>query len=167
MIFARDASILRRFKSEVQMRRRALKGIAADVAASFISRNNDCDGYWTVGKLHSYAREHSTTKILIDVSGKLPSTLSEFASIAAKYGSMIEAQAAAKGLGIRAGQIEVEFDLPKTNQCSADEAGFICAVTIVDDRGQAWIRKALGCSRPHDPKRERRSSRAQGEAIAL
>ncbi len=148
------------------MRRKALKGIAADVAASFISRNNDCDGYWTVGKLHLYAREHSMTKILIDVSAQLPSTLSESASIAAQYGSMIEAQAAAKGLGIRASQIEVEFDLPKTNQCSADETGFICAVTIVDDRGQAWTHKASGCSHPHDPKRELRSLRVRAEAPA-
>ena len=148
------------------MGRRTLNGIAADAAASFISRNNDFDGYWAIGKLHAHAREHATTKILIDVSGQLSEMLLEFASIAKRYGSMIETQAAAKGLGIRASQIEVEFDLPKTNQCSADETGFICAVTIVDDRGQAWTRKASGCSHPHDPKRELRSLRVRAEAPA-
>lgn len=148
------------------MGRKALRGIAADVAASFISRNNDCDGYWTVGKLHSYAREHSATKILIDVSGQLPGALSEFASMAAKYGSMIETQAAAKGLGTCVGQIEVEFDFPRTKLCSADETGFTCTVTIIDDRGQVWIHRASGCSHPHDPKRELRSSRVEGGAKA-
>ena len=148
------------------MGRKALKGIAADVAASFISRNNDADGYWAIGKLHALAREHSTAKILIDLSGQLSGMLSEFASIARKYGSMIDTQTAAKGLRVRSSQIEIEFDLPKTWQCSADETRFTCAVTIVDDRGQAWIRKASGCSHPHDPKRERRSSRVQSEAAA-
>ncbi|RVD41189.1 MAG: hypothetical protein EOS30_21905 [Mesorhizobium sp.] len=148
------------------MGRKALRGIAADVAASFISRNNDADGYWAIGKLHAHAREHSTAKILIDLSGQLSGTLSEFASIAAKYRSMIETQTAAKGLRVCSSQIEIEFDLPKTRQCSAYETGYTCAVMIVDDRGQAWIRKVYGCSHPHDPKRERRSSRAKSEAEA-
>ncbi|AZO14063.1 hypothetical protein EJ069_04620 [Mesorhizobium sp. M2A.F.Ca.ET.043.05.1.1] len=166
MILSHGAAILRRVLPEVEMRRRAFKGIAADAAASFISRNNDLHGYWAIGKLHSLAREHSTTKILIELLGRLPEALSEFASIAARYGSMVETQAASKALTIRSCKIEVEFDLPKTQQCLVGETGFICTVTIVDDRGQAWSHDASGCSRPHDPKRELRSSRVRGEVQA-
>ena len=145
-------------------RRRALKGVAAGTATFFVSRNNDFDGYWVVGKLHSYATEHSITKILIDLSGDLPESLSKFASIASRYRSKIETQAAIQGLTIHSSQIEVELGLPRTSRCLSDETGFVCTVTIVDDRGRAWTHNASGCSRPHDPKRELRSSRVEGEA---
>jgi hypothetical protein len=166
VILACDAAILRRFQPEVEMGRRTLNGIAADTAASFISRNNDLDGYWAMGKLHAHAREHSTTKILLDVSGHLSETLLEFASIAKRYRSIIETQAAAKALKVSSCQIEVEFDLPETKQCMPDETGFVCTVTIIDERGRAWTRKVSGCSRPHDPKRESRSERVHVEAPA-
>ena len=164
MMPACDPHIIRQFSREAEVgKRRALRGIAADAAASFVSRNNDFDGYWAIGRLHLHAREHSTTKILIDLSGDLSASLSRFASITARYRSMIETQAASKGLGIHRAHIELEFDLPVNmlggTQCVADETGFICSLTIVDDRGGTWAHKIPGCCRPHDPKRESRSTR--------
>jgi hypothetical protein len=144
---------------EIDMaRRKVFKGVAIDIARSFVSRNNDVDGYWGVGKLHSLAKENSTSKIRIDLSEESSATLPTFASMIGRYRSMIEAQAAARGLKLQTCSIEVEFDLPRN--IIDGENGFRCWLTIVDDRGKAWSHMVSGRSHPHDPKRESRSLRA-------
>ena len=145
-------------------RRNAFKGIANDVASSFVSRTNDVDGYWGIGMLHSLARENSTSKIGVELSDEACVGLPAFASLIRQYRSMIEAQASAKNLKFHACSIEVEFDLPRDSSgadfCMRDENAFRCSLMIVDDRGEAWNHVISGCSHPHDPARELRSTRA-------
>ena len=144
-------------------RRNAFKGIVNDVASSFVSRKNDVGGYWGIGMLHSLARDNSTSKVRIDLSEASCAALPVFASLIRRYRSMIEGQAAAKDLRFQASSIEIEFDLPRDRSgadfCMGDETPFRCSLTIVDDRGKAWSHIISGCSRPHDPALESRSSR--------
>lgn len=145
-------------------RRSAFKGIANDVISSFVSRNNDVDGYWGIGMLHSSARENSTSKVRVELANESSPVPPALASLIERYRLMIEEQAADKGLRFQACSIEVEFDLPRNSSgldfCRGDENAFRCSLTIVDDRGRAWNHMVSGCSHPHDPVRESRSSRA-------
>jgi hypothetical protein len=44
-----------------------LTNIARGLCGSFVSRNNDLDGYWSIGKLRSLADRYGRAAVLIDV----------------------------------------------------------------------------------------------------
>ncbi|PHS13773.1 MAG: hypothetical protein COA78_06700 [Blastopirellula sp.] len=48
-------------------RRKELKNIAAGIVGSFISRNNDIDGYWGIGKLYSFAKLKQVEMVQLDL----------------------------------------------------------------------------------------------------
>ncbi|WP_417442066.1 hypothetical protein [Idiomarina sp.] len=48
-------------------RRKELKNIAQGVVSSFVSRNNDFDGYWELAKLYDLAENNSGAKVSIDL----------------------------------------------------------------------------------------------------
>jgi len=47
--------------------RNELKGISAGIASSFISRNNDVDGYWAIGILYKIASESGDNKFTLNL----------------------------------------------------------------------------------------------------
>jgi len=47
--------------------RNALKGIAYGLVSTFTSRNNDLNGYWSLGMLRLYAQQQRTDAVLIDL----------------------------------------------------------------------------------------------------
>ncbi|WP_375054950.1 hypothetical protein [Zobellella sp. DQSA1] len=49
------------------MGRSDLKGITGEIVGSFISRNNEVDGYWALGLLCRLSRELNQTKITMDL----------------------------------------------------------------------------------------------------
>jgi hypothetical protein len=44
-----------------------LKGIAGGILGSFLSRNNDLDGYWGMGILRLLAQEHGVEMVYLDL----------------------------------------------------------------------------------------------------
>lgn len=48
-------------------RRKQLKGIAGNLAQWCLSRNFDCEGYWAVGKLYTYAVSKKTDSVCISL----------------------------------------------------------------------------------------------------
>ncbi len=50
-------------------RRKELKSIAQGIASSFVSRNNDYDGYWELAKLYDLSIDNGSTEISIDLLG--------------------------------------------------------------------------------------------------
>jgi len=53
-------------------RRGILKGIAAALVGTFVSRNNDIEGYWGLGVLRLFAERTNLSQITIDVLHKSP-----------------------------------------------------------------------------------------------
>jgi len=63
-----------------------LKGAALGVLGSFVSRNNDVDGYWGIGKLYSHALRTDAKTIAIDLVGRTITPPSdEFRSMVSRY----------------------------------------------------------------------------------
>ncbi|WP_052063434.1 hypothetical protein [Nitrincola sp. A-D6] len=50
-------------------RRKELKNIAQGIVSSFVSRNNDYDGYWELAKLYDLSKNNSGAEISIDLLG--------------------------------------------------------------------------------------------------
>lgn len=50
-------------------RRKELKNIAQGIVRSFVSRNNDYDGYWELAKLYDLSMSNSGAEISIDLLG--------------------------------------------------------------------------------------------------
>jgi hypothetical protein len=48
-------------------RSRALKGVASTLARVFVSRNNDADGYWGIGKLCKIAADCGATELIFNL----------------------------------------------------------------------------------------------------
>lgn len=46
---------------------RRLTNIASGMCCSFASRNNDLDGYWSIGKLRSLAERYGQTTVSLDL----------------------------------------------------------------------------------------------------
>lgn len=63
-----------------------LTNIASGLRGSFASRNNDLDGYWSIGKLRSLAEQYGHTKVILDVlTSSIHPPSSELGSVLARY----------------------------------------------------------------------------------
>jgi hypothetical protein len=82
-------------------RRGKLRGIAANLLGSFVSRNNDVNGYWAIGKLYSLAGRHRVQTVTVDILAPemaLDSTEVNFVPMLDKYSSMLAAHLARTGI---------------------------------------------------------------------
>jgi hypothetical protein len=153
------------------MRRiRALNGVAAGILSSFVSRNNDSDGYWALGKLRALAAQLGWVTVEVCLQ---PIAANEQAplvcELARRYQTMLERLLSAAPLDardVRAAKIVIRFEVGLQELSVARflpttwGTPFSCEVLITDARGKAYSRKLYGCCSPHDPSRESRSTRA-------
>lgn len=51
-------------------RRKELGNIAQGIVSSFVSRNNDYDGYWELAKLYDLSKDSDGGEVSIDLLGK-------------------------------------------------------------------------------------------------
>lgn len=147
-----------------------LTNIASGLCGSFASRNNDLDGYWAIGKLRSLAEKYGRTTVLLDLltSSVNPSS-SEFAPVLARYRHLLAKLADLSRIRleeITAARITLDFAPPPWPRISYYQPQwgdqFTLTVTInADDRVAGSVPHAGYC-RPHDPARERRSTRSAG-----
>ncbi len=144
---------------------RILRGVAEGIAGSFISRNNDVNGYWAIGKLLSHAVSQKSDCILLDlVGGQLTPDHSQFHGMAHAYATMLQKQLGRNHLPpdrVRRAGLRVTFDsnlplfaIPRaTHRC-------VCKVEIEDWRGKKHIaEQTTSCAR-HSVLHEIRSTRA-------
>ena len=148
-------------------RRARLKNIASGLCSSFVSRNNDLNGYWAIGKLRSLAEQQGKAILVLDLlTLSMQPPASGFAAIPARYGRLLEKLAGHSRvpLGeITSARITIDFapePWPRPRyidlQCGDQ---FVLTVTIhADGRAAGIVRHASYC-RPHDPHQERRSTR--------
>lgn len=151
-------------------RRRDLKGIAGGIAGSFVSRNNDVDGYWAMGLLCELSRHMNISSITIELENpELSRPATDLVNrISGGYRKMLHHMLAQRGLEVRMvkrAYISVEFGtsggLP-TPPLNTWGGPFLCTVGITDDLGQERTVDVAGRCGPHDPRKESRSTRAEG-----
>lgn len=93
-----------------------LTNIASGLCGSFASRNNDLDGYWSIGKLRTLAERYGRTSVLLDVlTSSIHPSSSEFAPVLARYRSLLTKLADLSGIRleeITAAHITLDFAPP-------------------------------------------------------
>ncbi len=150
------------------MRSRILRGVAAGLAGSFVSRNNDSGGYWALGKLRSLASQVGTAEVRIQIKPLVVGGAPLISEIGTRYSEMLERLVAKAGCpsdSVERAEIVVYLavDHPAA-VAERDTWGdpVVCDVTLVDRDGrQASARRVTVCG-PHDPRLERRSTRSGG-----
>lgn len=128
---------------------------------SFVSRNNDVDGYWALGKLYKHALETNAPTVCVDlVRLAITPPNDSFAAMALHFQQLLAGQLKARCLPVnwvRAATVCVEFGRKKSNTSPGDL--FNCVVMISDDRGREHLAAANGACWIHDPAKESRSTR--------
>ncbi len=144
-----------------------LTNIASGLCGSFISRNNDLDGYWTIGKLRLLAGQHERDAVLLDLlAPSMEPPSSGFAPVLARYCRLLAKLARLSGTRleqITAARITVDFEPTPWPRASYYQPRwgeqFMVTVTIGADGRADGIARQAGYCRPHDPASERRSAR--------
>lgn len=143
-------------------KRNKLKGIAAGLLGTFISRNNDLNGYWALGVLYQEANENNSNELTIDLFAQTSSPpINCINEVCNRYQAFIYDQMARQGLEterLKQAHIEIEFN---ASQASYDD-GELCQVRIVltDDRGKQYFVKDKTYCWQHCPSKETQSLRA-------
>ena len=145
-----------------------LKGIVYGLLGTFVSRNNDIDGYWGLGVLRLYAEKRNASEIIIDLMNveRLPVPHSPITATKNKYSRWLAsalANARIEPSRLRRAEIKVKFstfdEFPNTIRDTRGEP-YICTVALTSDNGVTYEELRHGCCAPHDPKTDRRSTRA-------
>lgn len=144
-----------------------LKNIASGLCGSFVSRNNDLYGYWSLGKLRLLAEQRGQKTVLLNLltSSMQPSN-SEFTTILGRYSRLfakLMKLSHVRAEEVTAASISIDFSPPPwpRPRYIDPECGdqFILTVTIeAYDRAPGIVHHASYC-RPHDPDKESRSTR--------
>jgi hypothetical protein len=144
--------------------RKQLRGVAEGTVTSFVSRNNDLDGYWAIGKLCRLVAPDGAGKLHVEL---LPATApSRFADMASRSRERLRRHLESLGLPtsvVSAAQITLSFEADRTappHVASAASTHYRCCAMLVDDLGRECRAEASGWCWPHDPSRELRSARA-------
>lgn len=147
-------------------RRCELKSVASGIATSFISRNNDINGYWAIGILYKYTSESRMHKFTLNLlTGESSPEFAHSQIIAQHYCDYIHKQIKSKRfrkLTISSSTVEIQFNTPSNTQHihrTTYGDPFICTVSIVDDLNKSHICKERGWCHKHNPNNEMRSAR--------
>lgn len=144
-----------------------LKNIANGLCGSFVSRNNDVNGYWSIGKLRLLAEQHGQATLSLDpLSLSMQPASSEFSAVLARYRRLLEKLAKLSRVPleeIKGAYITIDFapePWPRPSYIGprwGDQ--FVLTVTITaNGRATGIVRHASYC-RPHDPTKESKSTR--------
>jgi hypothetical protein len=153
----------------IMARRKDLKGIVSGLVGSFISRNNDVDGYWAIGMLCLLAQNLGISCISISLAGGAEEEEAHpiIRLIAEHYLSMLQSMLAKTKVNpgwVQRAMIVTEFGTSGNQPVPTMSTWgnpFVCTVSITDDHRRTWSASRAGRCVPHDPKRERRSARAK------
>ncbi len=146
-------------------KRGELKDVASGLLGSFVSRNNDVDGYWSLGLLRSLADRRGRRTLRLDLIARTAEPSEELVDrLAARYGDMLGRHLARRGIAASAvveAEVEIEFDTPASIFSSLPTYGTPtrCSVRLLDDRGREQRQSIRTACAPHDPSRESRSRR--------
>ena len=157
----------RRWKRKIEMpSSRTFGGIAAGIAESFISRNNDLDGYWGIGMLLRAAMRRKCQTVWLDLtSGQIDPDLRGFKAMSAAYQNHLKSQLLALHMPadrMRDASLHVTFDSDNPRE-TIPRASYrcVCRVEIRDWHDKIHVAERQTWCEPHSMLRERRSTRAK------
>jgi hypothetical protein len=145
-----------------------LRGIAINILGSFVSRNNDVDGYWAIGRLYDVARECRTGIVTVNLLSKTIEpcgTQWDFSRMLDKYASMLGIhleKVRVPADSLTKGAIRLSFDSAVTDARPPSYLSglpFRCTFELGDNAEHLLSVSHLGVARPHDPLKESRSTR--------
>ncbi|HEY0587723.1 MAG TPA: hypothetical protein VGD52_16420 [Pseudoduganella sp.] len=160
------------------MRRRSEIGsVASGILHSFVSRNNDLEGYWGIGVLYLYARKVGELTVMLDL---LRGTINppaarllpiygkpNFQALIGQYKAMLYALLHKRNVPeswVAEAVFSIEFESkaakPAYPKIGEDTAAFVCRLSIKDDLGRERVFRLDGWCWPHSPWRESRRSGA-------
>ncbi len=147
--------------------RKELRGIASGIAGSFVSRNNDIDGYWAMGILYKVAYKKGNNKFYLNlITGDSSPVYKYSRKIAQHYYRYILNQLENKGLEkhqVNNAKVEIDFNVTAqkrhTNYHWTWGDPFICTVIITDDFGKDRFSIEYGWCEKHNQFKEQRSTR--------
>lgn len=148
-------------------RRTELRGIANSLNGSFVSRNNEFGGYWSIGQLKLFATERGLTSVGFSFPvDKHNDSVALMNHIARRYTSLLAELLVIQRLPdswVKDVSITVDFDTPVEDTQLHDiptlGEPFKCLCQIVDDNGRIYSSIIYGRCQPHSAARELRSLR--------
>ncbi|WBM72573.1 hypothetical protein OH773_10200 [Buttiauxella sp. WJP83] len=150
-------------------RRTELRGIANSLNGSFVSRNNEFGGYWSIGQLKLFVAERGLTSVGFSFPMHKHNTSVDLMNhIARRYTSLLAELLMIQRLPdswVKDVIITVDFDTPveATQLHDIPTVGepFKCLCQIVDDNGRLYSSAIYGRCQPHSTAKELRSLREQ------
>lgn len=160
-------SFLKAIGREIMARRVELQGIANALNGSFVSRNNDYRGYWTIGQLTLLAHNNNLTKIVFFLTPFKTDTCSGLSDyIGRRYAGMLGHLLRRQKIPdnwIGEASITIEFNLKdkheQWHESSTEGDPFQCSCQIIDDTNRCYSSVVYGRSRPHSSANEFKSTR--------
>jgi hypothetical protein len=149
------------------MGRRELLDLAGAVAGSFVSRNNDVDGYWSLGLLRSYADSERLKSLRFNIlNGHAEPPDPLLLRVAEAYRQVLARQLTIRRIAndvVLKAEIVLTFDRDAPNAPSAAtySAPFFCTVQFTDRHDRELARTLVQHCVPHNPQTEVRSMRSQ------
>ncbi|MEL7104483.1 MAG: hypothetical protein AAGM21_01080 [Pseudomonadota bacterium] len=128
-------------------RRKELKGICNDLLDNFVSRYNDLDGYWALGKFQAFLQTTKEERLQFDLTrengekGVFQETLDYYRLSFQRHLRIRKLSDAWVDRAV------ITLEPQSSSQLS-------CALEINVDNGQKFVAKRLVTVRPHKPERE-------------
>ena len=148
-------------------RRNQIINIAYGILGSFLSRNNDVDGYWALGLFYKAAHDKYSNTFKLDLLSKESNPHYKFSYyVATRYEDYLLSQIKKKKLEsvqIAKAHIIIEFNVEATkshmNKKFTWGQPFNCKIEIINEKGNSYKSEGIGWCAEHDPEHERRSIR--------
>ncbi|WP_336749978.1 hypothetical protein [Pantoea vagans] len=148
-------------------RRSELKGVANAINGSFISRNNDFNGYWSIGQIKSFALDNGLTSVTFPLTLPITNPASNLQSYTANhYAKMLKSLLNKQKLPshwVSNAVIEIDFNANakhgKLYEDTTSGKPFQCTCKITDDSDRDYSSIMYGRCLPHSVVRELKSTR--------
>ena len=147
-------------------RRKELKNIAQGIISSFVSRNNDYDGYWELAKLYDLANKNNRLKVSIDLlESKIYPNTSSYEPLVqvwhSKFLNMLKSRSI-QAAWVKSAKIEACFNveyLAELHRWGDYGEPCTCICEIITDNGIAYFVSAGTKCMPFSRAAFQRSSR--------
>ncbi|MCM7587874.1 hypothetical protein M8S10_03460 [Enterobacter chuandaensis] len=148
-------------------RRVELRGIANALNESFVSRNNDFKGFWTIGQLKLLAINNNLSTMVFPLTPPESDPHCNLGHYVVLHYSAMLAHLLRKqlipDLWISEASITIDFNVnaehKHLNECSTSGEPFKCHCQIIDDIGRSYSSVVYGRCRAHSSVQELKSTR--------
>jgi hypothetical protein len=144
---------------------RRLRGVAAGLLGTFVSRNNDIDGYWALGILRKLAEANGLSEITFDLLPESEGFVPFTAKTEKQYRDWVLTNLVKQGVcrqDVRSVRIFLRFasfeEFPNT---VGDTWGspYVCRTVVELKSGKSYSAVKIGVCASHDKRKEFRSTR--------